>query len=230
MNKKYSNFLTILLVVVIIAIVAIIGYLGYRYYETYIIKSSSEDFVDNFGDSNQNGKNNNTTKDNNTTDIDNSVFDGIDKGNTTGGNSSSGNNAKKYNGFLTAGTIEIPSTKLKAPILDESEYSPKALETSVVVLYGVGLNKPGNTTIAGHNYRRSGVFFSDNKKISNGDKIYITDLSGKRVTYTVYDKFEVAENDEDYMSRDTNGATEISLTTCTDDSKARLIILARADA
>ena len=88
MNKKYSNFLTILLVVVIIAIVAIIGYLGYRYYETYIIKSSSEDFVDNFGDSNQNGKNNNTTKDNNTTDIDNSVFDGIDKGNTTGGNSS----------------------------------------------------------------------------------------------------------------------------------------------
>ena len=31
------------------------------------------------------------------------------------------------------------------------------------------------------------------------------------------------------MSRDTNGAVEISLSTCTDNSEARLIILARAD-
>lgn len=232
MNKKYSNLLTILLVVVIIAIVAIVGFLGYKYYETYIIKSSSEDFVDNFGDTTQNGKNNNTTKDNNntTTDEDNSAFDGVDAGdNNNDGNSSGSNNVKKYNGFVTAGTIEIPTTKLKSPVLDQSEYSPKALETSVVVLYGVGLNKPGNTTIAGHNYRRSGVFFSDNKKINVGDKIYITDLSGKRLAYTVYDKFEAAENDSEYMTRDTQGATEISLTTCTDDSKARLIILARAD-
>lgn len=231
MNKKYSNLLTILLVVVIIAIVAIVGFLGYKYYETYIIKSSSEDFVDNFGDTTQNGKNNNTTKDNNntTTDEDNSAFDGVDAGDNNNGNSSGSNNVKKYNGFVTAGTIEIPTTKLKSPVLDQSEYSPKALETSVVVLYGVGLNKPGNTTIAGHNYRRSGVFFSDNKKINVGDKIYITDLSGKRLAYTVYDKFEAAENDSEYMTRDTQGATEISLTTCTDDSKARLIILARAD-
>ena len=227
MNKKYSNLLTILLVVIIVAIVAIIGFLGYKYYETYIIKSSSEDFVDNFGDSTQNGKNNNTTKDEDKTDEDNSAFDGVDNGNSS--NSNSGNSVKKYNGFVTAGTIEIPTTKLKAPILDQSEYSPKALETSVVVLYGVGLNKPGNTTIAGHNYRRSGVFFSDNKKINVGDKIYITDLSGRRLAYTVYDKFEAAENDSEYMSRDTQGATEISLTTCTDDSKARLIILARAE-
>lgn len=227
MNKKYSNLLTILLVVIIVAIVAIIGFLGYKYYETYIIKSSSEDFVDNFGDSTQNGKNNNTTKDEDKTDEDNSAFDGVNDGNTSDSNSS--NSVKKYNGFVTAGTIEIPTTKLKAPILDQSEYSPKALETSVVVLYGVGLNKPGNTTIAGHNYRRSGVFFSDNKKINVGDKIYITDLSGRRLAYTVYDKFEAAENDSDYMSRDTQGATEISLTTCTDDSKARLIILARAE-
>ena len=227
MNKKYSNFLTILLVVIIVAIVAIIGFLGYKYYETYIIKSSSEDFVDNFGDSTQNGKNNNTTKDEDKTDEDNSAFDGVNDGNTSDSNSS--NSVKKYNGFVTAGTIEIPTTKLKSPVLDQSEYSPKALETSVVVLYGVGLNKPGNTTIAGHNYRRSGVFFSDNKKINVGDKIYITDLSGKRLAYTVYDKFEAAENDSEYMTRDTQGATEISLTTCTDDSKARLIILARAD-
>ena len=223
MGKKYSNFLTILLIVIVIAIVAIIGFLGYKYYETYINKNSAEDFVDTFGDSNVNGDN--KDKEDSTNDIE---FDGVNDAEASEGTSTSGKK-KQYNGFDVAGTIEIPATNVKSPVLDQSEYSPKALETSVVVLYGVGLNKPGNTTIAGHNYRRSGVFFSDNKKINVGDKIYITDLSGRRLAYTVYDKFEAAENDSDYMSRDTQGATEISLTTCTDDSKARLIILARAE-
>lgn len=45
MNKKYSNFLTILLVVIIIAILVIIGVLGYKYYKTYVTKNSSQDFV-----------------------------------------------------------------------------------------------------------------------------------------------------------------------------------------
>ena len=138
------------------------------------------------------------------------------------------NNKKYLEGYEILGTIEIPKTNLKCPILEQYEYSPKALETSVVVLYGVGLNQVGNTTIAGHNYR-NGVFFSNNKKLSVGDKIYITDSTGKRIPYTIYDKFEAAENESDYITRDTQGAIEISLTTCTDDSKARLIILARAD-
>ena len=50
------------------------------------------------------------------------------------------------------------------------------------------------------------------------------------MAYTIYNKYEAAENEADYITRDTQGATEISLTTCTDDSKARIIILARADA
>ena len=49
------------------------------------------------------------------------------------------------------------------------------------------------------------------------------------MAYTIYNKYEVAENEADYITRDTQGATEISLTTCTDDSKARTIILAKAD-
>ena len=65
--------------------------------------------------------------------------------------------------------------------------------------------------------------------MNSGDKIYITDLSGKRLSYTIYNKYETDENDSEYMTRDTQGAIEISLTTCTDDSKARLIIWAKAD-
>ena len=42
------------------------------------------------------------------------------------------------------------------------------------MLYGAGINQAGNTVIIGHNYR-NGLFFSNNKKLNNGDKIYITD-------------------------------------------------------
>ena len=223
MNKKYSNFLTILLVVIIIAILVIIGVLGYKYYKTYMTKNSSQDFVDNFVDSSTDGQKNNKNNDS-TNDI---QYDGIDEGEKTETDTSTGKK-KQYNGFDVAGTIEIPATGLKCPILEQYTYSPKALETSVVVLYGVGLNQPGNTTIAGHNYR-NGLFFSNNKKLNIGDKIYITDSSGRRVAYTIYNKYEADENESDYITRDTQGVTEISLTTCTDDSKARIIILAKAD-
>ncbi len=221
MNSKYSNFLTILLVIIIIAIIGIIGFLGYKYYKTYVTKNSSEEFVDTFGKDTTDSEKKN---ENDNSDI---TFDGVDQGDTSGTSSSEGKK-KQYNGFDVAGTIEIPATNVKSPVLEQYEYSPKALETSVVVLYGVGLNQVGNTTIAGHNYRNN-LFFSNNKKLKVGDKIYITDSTGKRLPYTIYDKFEAAENESDYITRDTQGAIEISLTTCTDDSKARTIILARAD-
>lgn len=226
MNSKYSNFLTVILILIIIAIVAIIGFLGFKFYETSKNKSNSEEFVDTFGDQTQN---NNTSIIPPSEEKDEEIsYEGVDEGTQNTNNNSSSDKRERYNGFLVSGTIEIPATKLKCPILAQSEYSSKALEASVIELYGPGLNQVGNTTISGHNYR-NGTFFSNNKKLNIGDKIFITDENGKRLTYTIYDKFEAKENYADYMVRDTQGAIEISLSTCTDDSKARLIILARAD-
>lgn len=226
MNSKYSNFLTILLVLIIIAIVAIIGFLGFKYYETSVNKNEAEKFVGSFGDQIQNNKDND--KDNSQTDDD--MFSGVDEGDNqnNGGTTSVNNNKPKYNGFSTEGTIEIPATNLSCPIISRSDYSEKALNTAVVEIYGPGLNQVGNTTISGHNYR-NGTFFSNNKKLNIGDKIYITDLTGKRLAYTIYNKFEAEENYADYMVRDTEGAIEISLSTCTDDTQKRLIIFAKAD-
>ena len=222
MNSKYSNLLTVLLVIIIIAIVGIMGFLAFSYFNNNKIKNNSENFVDSF----LNDSNTNTNKDNNTT-TDDDIFSGVDEGDKT--TSSTAGNVQKYEGFIIAGTIEIPATNLKVPIIAKSEYSKSALEKSVVELYGTGLNQVGNTTIVGHNYR-NGLFFSNNKKLNIGDKIYITDLTGTRLTYTIYNKYEAADTESDYMTRDTEGATEISLSTCTDDSKARLIIWAKADA
>ena len=152
----------------------------------------------------------------------------LEIGNTTTTDSKTGisSTKKTYKGFNVVGTIEIPKISLKYPILEK--VTKKSIEVAVAVIYGTGPNEVSNTTIMGHNYR-NGLFFSNLKKLSNGDKIYITDLNGNKVTYTIYNKYETTPEDADYMTRNTNGAREISLSTCTDDSSARLIIWAKAD-
>ena len=44
-----------------------------------------------------------------------------------------------------------------------------------------------------------------------------------------YKKFVTDENDTSFYNRDTKGAREITLSTCTDDSKARTIVLAKEE-
>ena len=136
----------------------------------------------------------------------------------------------KYNGFTVVGTIEIPSTKIKYPILQD--LSKSSIENGIAVMYTTTpnneLNRPGNVVLAGHNYR-DGTFFSNNKKLEEGDKIYITDNSGEKVTYVIYNTYVTTPEDFDYATRPTEGRREISLTTCTDDVKSRLIIWASAD-
>lgn len=136
----------------------------------------------------------------------------------------------KYNGYTVVGTIEIPSTKIKYPILQD--LSKSSIENGIAVMYTTTsnneLNKPGNVVLAGHNYR-DGTFFSNNKKLEEGDKIYITDNSGEKVTYVIYNTYVTTPEDFDYATRPTEGRREISLTTCTDDVKSRLIIWASAD-
>ena len=154
------------------------------------------------------------------------LTEGIESLETT--SSSSTSTTKTYKGFNVIGTIEIPSTNIKYPVLNDPP-TVKKLETSVVALYpsNTQLNTVGNVVIVGHNYR-NGLFFSNNKKLKNGDKIYITDTDGKRVTYVIYKTFQAAENDTSFYNRDTDGAMEITLSTCTDDSSARIIVCAKA--
>lgn len=80
------------------------------------------------------------------------------------------------------GKIKIPTTGLETIILEK--VTPSSIESSVAILYGPGLNKVGNTVIVGHNYR-NGQMFSNNKNLSIGDKIYITDKTGTEVAYTI---------------------------------------------
>lgn len=127
------------------------------------------------------------------------------------------------------GYIEIKKTDIKYPILEKA--TSKALEIAVAVIYpstDVKLNLPGNVVIQGHNFK-NGQFFSNNKKLTTGDKIYITDETGKKLGYTIYEIFSTTPEDASFYNRDTAGATEITLSTCSDDGNTRLIIKAKAE-
>ena len=233
-EKKYSNFLTILLIVIIIAILGCLAFGGYKVYQQFTSTKDANNFVNEFientvvnitvdqnEDSGKKENVNNTITDENN---ERNELQSTPQGNTS---TSTGTvKEKKYKGFTAIGTIEIPKIKLSYPILKEA--STAAIEVSVAMLYGVGPNQPGNTLIIGHNYR-NGQFFANNKNLSIGDKIYITDLTGKRLSYTIYDKFETTTEDTEFITRNTNGAREVSLQTCTDNGSLRLIILAKCD-
>ena len=65
------------------------------------------------------------------------------------------------------------------------------------------------------------------KTLRNGDIIEITDTSGNTLRYSVYNKYEVIPEDLSCTSQLTNGRKEITLITCTNDSKMRVIVKAR---
>ena len=222
-ESKYSKVLTVILVIVIIAILGLLAFLGYDWYNKYFTDKDALAFVENYTkDTSDDSDSDNTSTDDNTSAT--SPLDSINRTNTVSG--ASGNEMPTYKGFNVVGTIEIPATNIEYPILEK--VSRSSLETSVAMLYGAGINQVGNTVIVGHNYR-NGLFFSNNKRLNIGDKIYITDNSKNRLTYTIYDKFETTPEDASFYSRDTGGVPEITLSTCNDDSSRRLIIFARAE-
>lgn len=214
-GTRYGNVLTIILVIVIVLILGLVGWFAYDMYKQSSTNNKAQSAVDDF--------NNNIRKR-----VDDKTIEGntdVDIGNVVKGNETVLGAKKTYlENYEVKGIIEIPKTGIKYPILQP--VTKRSLELAVAILYGPGLNEVGNTVILGHNYRNN-LFFSDNDRLSNGDKILITDQTGTTITYEVYRKFEVDQNDSEYMTRDTENRREISLSTCTDDAKARIVILAK---
>lgn len=133
--------------------------------------------------------------------------------------------------YTTIATINIPKINVQYPILDgetDSEEETEALlKISPTKFWGPNPNEVGNFCIVGHNYRNS-KFFSKVPTLVNGDVIEITDSNGKTLRYSVYDKYEVVPDNLNCTSQLTNGAKEITLITCTNDSKMRVIVKAKA--
>ena len=217
--QKGKTFFNIIIIITVIALISVIGYLTYYYISNYIALKQAEKAVDEFEnevivvaiDDEENAQNE------------------IQNEQTPQTNQSTTNKTTSkvsYKGYSMIGTIQIPKTKVKAPIVDK--VTTTSITAAAAVLYGPGLNEVGNTVIVAHNYR-NGTFFSNNKKLVIGDKVYITDITGRKIEYTIYKTYLASETEFDYATRDTAGKREISLSTCTDNTKKRLIIFAKAD-
>ena len=220
MIDKGRTFFGILLTIIIIVTLALLGYLAYDYISKYLISQEAAKVVDEFENEIENIITVEISDENET------INEEIPNNNTVNTNSRPTNQTSnvKYRGYNVIGTIQIPKTKVKYPIVDST--SSNAMDVAIVMLYGPGLNEKGNTVIVGHNYRNGG-FFGNNKKLEVGDKIYITDDTGTKVEYTIYNKYMTTDSDFSYATRNTNGKREISLSTCTNDSSKRLVIWAK---
>ena len=131
---------------------------------------------------------------------------------------------KNYKGYKVTAKLEIPKIDLETYILEE--YSTNALNVSVTKFWGADPNREGNFCIAGHNFIRKNMF-RNLKKLENGDKLYILDNKVGKVEYQIYDIYKVEPEDTSCLSQETNGKKEVTLITCTNDSKKRIIIKAK---
>ena len=219
-NSKYNKVLTVILVIVILGIIALLVYMGIDYYKKSQETSESDEILGKLDEYlNEESSGTGVLPGGNTNIINVPVNDVVQ--NTTTGSGST-TNQLTYKGYAVNGKIEIPKIDLEYPIL---EATVDTIQVAVGFIYGPGLNEVGNNVIIGHNFR-DGRFFSNNDKLSKGDKIYITDLSNRRVEYKITKKYITDANDFSYAVRDTNGKREISLSTCTDDVSGRLVIWA----
>lgn len=212
-RKKIVINLCILLAIFIVSV-----WIGLQYYwESSIMANTEQDASliyesENVEDNtSENGKNNNSNSENNIQ------------------NSSSNNKSldekilSEYKGYNVSAKLEIPEIDLETYVL--STYSTQALNVSVTKFWGAEPNEEGNFCVAGHNFKKSNMF-RNLKNLSIGDVIFVSDNDHGKVEYKIYDIYKVEPDDVSCLSQDTNGKREVTLITCTNDSKDRIIVKA----
>lgn len=128
---------------------------------------------------------------------------------------------KKIDKYKVIGKIEIPKIQIEKYILEET--NEKSLKLSVTKICGPDINKTGNFCIAGHNYQNT---FGKLKELEKGDIIRLIDTYNRTVEYRVYHTEQVAPNNTECLSQETNGDREITLITCTLGAVKRVIVKA----
>ncbi len=126
--------------------------------------------------------------------------------------------------YSTESVFSFPRLGINYPVL--SETSNDLLKISLNKYWGPAPNSAGNYCIVGHNYS-SGKMFGKLKDAYEGDTVYLTDLSNNTVTYVIYRKYVVEPTDVSCTSQLTNGRKELTLITCTNFGKQRLVLKCR---
>lgn len=197
--KIYKIFLTILIIFALI----ILGLIGAKYIKSRLIEKENQEVVEMFSREIENQ---------------NEIYD-IET-----------NNDVTMNGYKVIGIVKIPKIKIEYPILDLDTYNPdetkEPMKISIVKYWGENVNDYGNLSIAGHN-NYDGTMFGKTKYLENGDIIELTDLNNKTIKYSIYDIFVTDPNDVTILQTKDESVREVTLITCTNGNKQRLILKAK---
>ena len=131
-----------------------------------------------------------------------------------------------YKEYRVVGIIKIPSIELEYPILEITNNTTRRL--SITKLWEKGVNEIGNLSLAGHN-NYDGTMFGKTKQLETGDKIELTDMKGITKNYIIYEKFITDPNNISVIETDEYGTREVTLITCSNGNKERLILKAREE-
>jgi len=119
------------------------------------------------------------------------------------------------------GVIEIPRINIKYVVY--TNLTDDLLKISPCKFSGVDLGEKGNLCVVGHNYNDN-RFFSKLNELRLNDEIIMTDLESREYIYTVFDIYETNENDLSCLEN--SKEYELTLITCNNSNKKRIIIKA----
>jgi len=136
----------------------------------------------------------------------------------------------EYKGYKVIGIVKIPKINIEYPILEigniDPESAKKPMKLSIIKYWGENVNDYGNLSIAGHN-NKDGTMFGKTKKLEKGDIVELTDLKGQKIQYSIYDIFVTDPNDVSILLPKDEVIREVTLITCTNGNKERLILKAK---
>lgn len=130
----------------------------------------------------------------------------------------------EFKGYKIEGIIEIPKINIKYPIIDHT--NEETMKVSITKFWGPQANEIGNYTVAGHN-NKDGTMFGKTKYLQIGDKIKLTSLKNKTIEYEIFKIYSIDPDDVSCVESVENGTREITLITCTNGHKNRLVTKAR---
>ncbi len=125
-------------------------------------------------------------------------------------------------GEEVVGIIEIDAIGIRYPIVEGCK--------SKDIAYAIGhmpdtagIGEKGNCVLCGHNGSRNGAFFTELNKVKKGEKVRITDTTGKEHLYEVSETFIIQPDDNSVKSQTEDEV--LTLLTCAEHGSKRYICI-----
>lgn len=223
--KKKKRLYTIQFIISLCIVIALSSYLGYTEFTQNKAEANSKDLVS--GAQEDFGTDNTVMEDDVLVVALNDNVQGVpqEKVPTKKQNTSTEYTTASGTKYKVDSILNIPSLEINYAVL--SETSDELLKISLNKFWGCEPNEIGNYCIVGHNYDGKDIMFGKLSRIKNGDVVELQDYTGRTITYKVYNIFVVDPSDVACTSQLTNNKREMTLITCAEGGKRRLVVKCR---